>query len=920
MGKTKKGPKKGTSDARKRTEPQKTLNPFEVHVNRQKFQVLGRKLKTDRGLPGVARAKALKKRKATLLQEYKLKDKTNKFLDRRIGERNSAMTVEDRMTARFTAERMRAQSKKEMFNLADDEVLTHRGQTLNEIEKFDDPRSDDDDDDAFNPLRSKGHLDAEFVKDAHFGGGLLSRANEDGSKSRKDLIEQLITESKRRKAEQQKAREQTLDLTEKLDTEWKDLLPVINAAPKAADVERPKPDSFDMLMRQLKFEATGKPTDKLKSEDQIAKEEKEKLEELEAARLRRMQGISDQPAEVVPTHRSADDLDDNFAMDTLSDNEEDDDGEEKMEHENDAGDSDQDDEGPDSDEDEEGDDDNEGDDEENDNGNEEDNDGESGDESESSDDDIDDLKYDSSDEESAFVPNGKKMSDAGEEDNSNTGKTSTKKTMTKREEESTNTHKKCNGEEQKSNVDKTLAIREDLKKRKELMEAARKELPYTFEVPDSYEELQKVMAGRSPEYQGVIVERMVKCTHPSLNKDNKEKLGHLFALLMQHLHDAAAADENENVCWSVLDRLVASLFDIAHWCPEKSAECIRQVLKEKQQEYQKKRKCFPGVDTLIFLKLISLLFPTSDFRHPVVTPALVFMGQILSRCRVESRQDVAKGLLLVSLFLEYTALSKRFSPESINFLRNILYLSTNLPSTQKVVTGAKLPAIRPIPPVKIFPSPCLSLHPTDRKKKSTRNNEPSDRLHASDLIGIEPVDDMFCVNSVYVSLRILSSMASQLTSLPACRPIFSHITPLLKTLLEEKWLPSKVTQEIQKLQELLQSINETPLKYLVATPKRPKALRLYEPKIEQVYTDGKQRRPVSREKQETQKLLHRVKREKKGALREIRKDRDFITKIRLKQQLKSDSERRAKVKEIYGDASNLQGEMKKLDRANKRKK
>lgn len=46
-----------------------------------------------------------------------------------------------------------------MFNLADDEViLTHRGQTLNEIERFDDPRSEDEDDDD-NALRSKGHLD-----------------------------------------------------------------------------------------------------------------------------------------------------------------------------------------------------------------------------------------------------------------------------------------------------------------------------------------------------------------------------------------------------------------------------------------------------------------------------------------------------------------------------------------------------------------------------------------------------------------------------------------------------------------------------------------------------------------------------------------------------------------------------------------
>jgi nucleolar protein 14 len=34
--------------------------------------------------------------------------------------------------------------QKSIFNLADDEILTHHGQTLSEIEKFDDPRSDDE--------------------------------------------------------------------------------------------------------------------------------------------------------------------------------------------------------------------------------------------------------------------------------------------------------------------------------------------------------------------------------------------------------------------------------------------------------------------------------------------------------------------------------------------------------------------------------------------------------------------------------------------------------------------------------------------------------------------------------------------------------------------------------------------------------
>ena len=32
---------------------------------------------------------------------------------------------------------------------------------------------------------------------------------------------------------------------------------------------------------------------------------------------------------------------------------------------------------------------------------------------------------------------------------------------------------------------------------------------------------------------------------------------------------------------------------------------------------------------LLLFKLIRLLFPTSDFRHPVVTPAMIFMGQLL---------------------------------------------------------------------------------------------------------------------------------------------------------------------------------------------------------------------------------------------------------------------------------------------------
>lgn len=36
-------------------------NPFEIHTNKRKHYILGRKLKHDTGLPGISRSKAIKK-------------------------------------------------------------------------------------------------------------------------------------------------------------------------------------------------------------------------------------------------------------------------------------------------------------------------------------------------------------------------------------------------------------------------------------------------------------------------------------------------------------------------------------------------------------------------------------------------------------------------------------------------------------------------------------------------------------------------------------------------------------------------------------------------------------------------------------------------------------------------------------------
>lgn len=57
----KKGRFKGPGGEKGAKGKEKKLNPFEVHINRVKHDVVGRKNKMDRGLPGVSRARAVKK-------------------------------------------------------------------------------------------------------------------------------------------------------------------------------------------------------------------------------------------------------------------------------------------------------------------------------------------------------------------------------------------------------------------------------------------------------------------------------------------------------------------------------------------------------------------------------------------------------------------------------------------------------------------------------------------------------------------------------------------------------------------------------------------------------------------------------------------------------------------------------------------
>ena len=234
-------------------------------------------------------------------------------MDKRIGR---DLPAEDKMVARFAMERNKSSGKttrKQKFNLADDDdddgdmdamgemtTLTHFGQAINDIERFEDPRSDDEDDlDNARTDKTGKKLGASYVDEAHFG-GFMTKADEDFAEgrgnTRKDWIETIISESKRKKAEKQRNLAETAEMTHDLDQKWKDLWGKVKVggllATKAdKEAEEKKADPYDSLMKELQFEKGGKvATERVKTMEEKIKDEMERLQKLEKERQKRMKG------------------------------------------------------------------------------------------------------------------------------------------------------------------------------------------------------------------------------------------------------------------------------------------------------------------------------------------------------------------------------------------------------------------------------------------------------------------------------------------------------------------------------------------------------------------------------------------------------------------------------------------------------
>uniref|UniRef100_A0ABM5GHF8 Nucleolar protein 14 isoform X1 n=1 Tax=Pogona vitticeps TaxID=103695 RepID=A0ABM5GHF8_9SAUR len=824
-------------------------NPFEVKVNRQKFHILGRKTKHDVGLPGVMRSKAHKKRTQTLLKEYKEKEKSNVFKDKRFGEYDTKISPEEKMMKRFALEQQKKYEKKDIYNLNEEEDLTHYGHSLANIEKFDDIVNSDSD------TEERGILSADLTA-THFGGGGLLRKktsieqqDENKKKSRKELIEELIAKSKQEKRERQTQRENTEELTEKLNTEWKEIQELLFHKTSKSQTqnqmeEKPKPDEYDIIVRELGFEMKVLPSNRMKTEEELAKEEQERLQQLEADRIRRMHGKDEPEVKKSGKHISADDLADGFLLDKddrhfLSYK----DGKANIE---------------------------DGEYEQKENVNRE--------------------EHDSKEEGEEEEGESEEESDAETVDSHSDGEMGEGRT----EETSANEEhkKKSKGNQNKLQVNKHNTVRE----------AATLELPYLFAAPESYEQLKALLLERSIDEQLLVIERIQKSNHPSLAVGNKAKLEKLFEFLLEYVGELARKEPPD---LKTIDKLIPTLYDLCQMFPKAAADNIKFILQDAVHEMEKIQEVkshalFPGLDMLIYLKIIALLFPTSDFWHPVVTPSLVYMSQLLTKCPVTTVQDVMKGLFICCLFLEYISLSQRFVPELLNFLLKILHMAT----PKKEVQGLTL------------------VHPFASLGKQ------SDVLVVCDKADIETWQKQrFSLhimtsstenNRTEVNHLRLSCLSLCLELVKKCAVLYGSLSSFLEIV--QPFIKLLSTDVSLMYPPQLQELCENVLKQLkaqgqycplVCEKKKPVPLKLFTPKIVKVLEFGRKQESNKKE-QERKRLIHKHKRELKGAVCEIRKDNQFLARMQLAEIIDRDSERKRKVKQLFRSLAEQEGDWKAM--------
>lgn len=248
----------------------------------------------------------------------------------------------------------------------------------------------------------------------------------------------------------------------------------------------------------------------------------------------------------------------------------------------------------------------------------------------------------------------------------------------------------------------------------------RNEIPFVFEVTTTLDGLHEVIAkyATKGEDASTIIERMYKANSVRLDHRNKEKMQNFYDVLLRRyisVGDAifTSGDGGEELGrFSQLDSLLKTMYQMANDAPESAGAVWSRRIGFFQSAHAKRLRdaefehdddsnddvitAWPSVGTFLLLRALGHIFPVTDKKHYVVTPAMLLLGQMVAHTPVACSYDLVMGILCSGLLIEFTKESKRVVPEALAFLGGVMRLFSKNPG---VFALPSLEAAKNEPPI-----------------------------------------------------------------------------------------------------------------------------------------------------------------------------------------------------------------------------
>ncbi|KAF3407381.1 putative nucleolar complex protein 14 [Talaromyces pinophilus] len=852
------------------------FNPFEIKApsRNAKFDVTTRDGSSKAGnyaRPGVTKSLGEERRRETLLKELHSRNKTGGIMDRRFGENDPSMTPEERAAERFARESQRKMRKENMFNLEEDDEeeleLTHGGRSLSFGETINlngddfaenDISGGESSDEEESSRKRKRALAAEDEVDDMDGMASEDEGEDETEplrkKSKAEVMKEVIAKSKLYKYERQKAKEDDDDLRAELDKGLPEIFDLMRGVkPPPKELEPPREDAAIMNPDRAAL-LNGK--DRAEADIEYDKRLKQMAFDKRSAPTDRTKTEEEKAQEEAERLKR-------LELERLR----------RMRGDEDS-------------------------------------------ESEAG--GVEDEPME--DEGADYIPDDAKAF----------GLTSGVETETRREldvededdfiidddlvdmdsdENLSFVESDSEMESQVESEDEGLMDDEFSKSLKNLAgtESASKNVPtgktddglaYTYPCPQSHDEFLAILKDVAAKDIPVIVQRIRALYHPRLHSDNKSKLGVFSKVLVEHV--VYMANQTGSTSFNIIENLLRHVHSMAKTNSEPVAHAFRDHLRKMAVE--RPLALLPG--DLVLLTGVMTIFPTSDHFHPVVTPANLCIARYLGQSAVGSTSDLATGAYLAALSLEYQTLAKRYMPEFMNYCLNALCLLSPTPVTQQV--GFVLL----------------------RDSKELLRLESSSISNKIRKIGFwDVIADEAKASSSDLKLSLLSTFVSLLdaaSDLWADKSAYIEIFTSTKTILQhlKKSLPksssplsTQLTTTLQKLKTSLTASQHT-RRPLLLHNHRPLAIKQSIPKFEEDFNPDKHYDP-NRERAELAKLKAEHKRERKGAMRELRKDANFVAREQLKEKKEKDAAYEKKYRRLIAE---IQGEEGREAKAYEREK